>query len=104
MSIDDKPSRNEDEYFAKRDAELIRAARVRLDGERLKLERSVHYMKCPKCGADLAEREFQHMKIDVCSECRGTWLDAGELDMLTHVNRSVLSRFVGDMLDGIRRT
>ena len=97
MPIDEKPSRNEDESFAKLDAELMKERRARLDAERLKSERSQHFMKCPKCGGDLKEREYQHMKIDVCGDCGGTWLDKGELQMLTHVNRSEFSRFIGGL-------
>lgn len=104
MAIEEKPSRNEDEYFAKQDAELIKARRKGLDAEREQRERSAHFMRCPKCGGELVEKEFQHMKIDVCKECQGTWLDAGEFELLTHVNRGALSRFVSDMLEGIRRT
>ena len=97
MPIDEKPSRNEDEYFAKLDAQLIKAQRERLDHERRKSERAAHYMKCPKDGADLQEREFQHVKVDVCPECKGMWLDAGELDMLKYVNQNAIGRFVGSL-------
>lgn len=97
MPIDEKPSRNEDEYFAKLDAELIKAQRARLDAERSKSERAAHYMKCPKCGADLQEREFHHVKVDVCPECKGMWLDAGELDLVKYVDRNSIGRFVGSL-------
>lgn len=99
--IDERPSRNEDEYFAKQDAELIRSHRSRLDEERRLAERRSHYMKCPKCGADLQEREFHHVKIDICPECRGTWMDAGELEMLGYVKRNEFSRFIGSLF-GLR--
>jgi uncharacterized C2H2 Zn-finger protein len=98
MPMNSKPSRPEDEYFAKHDAELMKERRARLDAERQNAERKAHWMKCPKCGADLKERTFHHMKIDVCPDCGGTFLDKGELEMLTHVNRSNFSRFIGDML------
>lgn len=104
MAIEEKPSRNEDEYFAKQDAELLKARRARIDEERLKAERSAHQMKCPKCGGQLIEREFEHMKIDVCTDCEGTWLDPGELEMLGRVNRGAITRFISDLLEGIRRT
>lgn len=97
MPIDEKPSRNEDEYFAKRDAELIKAQRARLDQERLKTERQAHYMKCPKCGADLKEREHHQVKVDVCPECNGMWLDAGEIDMIGRIDRGSIGRFVGSL-------
>ena len=104
MAIEEKPSRNEDEYFAKQDAELLKARRAKLDEERRKAERSVHHMKCPKCGGQLLEREFQQMRIDVCQECKGTWLDPGEFELLAHVNRGAINRFISDVLEGIRRT
>ena len=97
MPIDEKPSRNEDEYFAKLDAELMKERRARLDAERAKSDRSMHYMKCPKCGGDLKERSFHHVKIDVCKDCHGTWLDHGELEILSHVERSEFSRFIGGL-------
>ena len=84
----DTPSRNEDEYFAKQDAELIKAMRAKLDAERSAQERKAHYMKCPKCGADLEEQTHGHVKIDVCPDCKGAWLDAGEMDLLHQVQRA----------------
>ena len=105
MPIEEKPSRNEDEYFIKLDAELIRAQREKLDAERAEterrqreLERQQHYMRCPKCGAQLAERELQHLKVDVCTECNGMWLDAGELELLRATERHGFGRFFGDLL------
>ena len=97
MPHDPHPSRNEDEYFAKHDAELLKARRHQLDERRQSQERASHYMKCPKCGADLKEQTFHHLKIDVCPDCKGTWLDAGEIEMLGHVKRNEFSRFIGAM-------
>jgi uncharacterized protein len=91
------PTRTEDEYFVKQDAELIKAQRAKLDEERAKLERKSHFMKCPKCGADLMETEFHNIKIDRCSECRGIWFDAGEVEMIEHVDQSQLRGFVRSM-------
>lgn len=99
---DDKPSRNEDEYFVKMDAELLKARRAKLDAERLKQERSAHFMKCPKCGGDLVERDLKHVKVDQCTECEGVWLDKGEIEMLMHTEEgSSVSRVIRDLL-GVR--
>ncbi len=81
----DKPSSNEEEYFLKQDAELVKQLRARLDAERQAAERKSHYMKCPKCGADLKEHIVNHVAVDICSECGGMWLDAGELELLRKV-------------------
>ena len=87
MPIEEKPSRNEDEYFAKLDADLMKERRARLDEERRKQERTSHYNKCPKCGCDLGEREHHGVKIDQCGECGGMWLDKGELEMIEEIDR-----------------
>lgn len=40
-------------------------------------------MKCPACpDATLAMTERQGVEIDYCPNCRGVWLDRGELDKL----------------------
>jgi len=82
MPTDEKPSKNEDEYFAKQNLEIIHEMRVKLDAERRKAERKAHHNKCPRCGADLKERHAEHVRIDECPECGGIWLDKGELDQL----------------------
>jgi hypothetical protein len=102
MATEDKPSRNEEEYFAKRDAELLKAKRAQLDVERAKAARSQHHMKCPKDGTDLQEREQSKVKVDVCPTCKGMWLDAGELEMLALVDRNPVRRVFDDLLKGLR--
>ncbi len=37
---------------------------------------------CPDCGEPLAIVEFEGVEVDLCLECRGTWLDSGELELL----------------------
>lgn len=39
-------------------------------------------MKCPKDGAVLQIADRQGVEIDYCPECRGVWLDRGELDKI----------------------
>lgn len=40
-------------------------------------------MKCPTCAnAKLVMSERQGVEIDYCPECRGIWLDRGELDKI----------------------
>ena len=87
MAIEEKPSRNEDEYFARLDAELMKERRAQLDLERVNQERSSHTNKCPKCGADLREQEHHHVKVDACVDCGGIWLDKGELEMIEEFDR-----------------
>ena len=39
-------------------------------------------MRCPSCGARLVEIERSEILVDACPECRGVWLDRGELDKI----------------------
>ncbi|HVW56244.1 MAG TPA: zf-TFIIB domain-containing protein [Rhizobiaceae bacterium] len=39
-------------------------------------------MKCPMDNADLVMAERQGIEIDYCPQCRGVWLDRGELDKI----------------------
>jgi hypothetical protein len=92
-----RPSKSEDEYFVKQDAELIKAQRAKLDADRAKAERASHYMRCPKCGGQLAEIDFHHLKIDRCGDCGGIWLDKGEMEMMQHIDQSKIRGFVRAM-------
>lgn len=96
------PSRNEDEFFARQDAELVKEMRAKQDAERAAAEKQAHYMKCPKCGNDLTEEEHKSVKVDVCSRCGGMWLDAGELDIVRHMQKAGGNVFKGlfDLLPG----
>jgi Zn-finger nucleic acid-binding protein len=44
-------------------------------------------MKCPKCQVNLLMTDRSGVEIDYCPECRGVWLDRGELDKI--IERSV---------------
>jgi len=47
-------------------------------------------MKCPLCEInDLLMSDRQGVEIDYCPECRGVWLDRGELDKI--IERSLPS-------------
>ena len=89
-----KPSQNENEYFAKRDAEWLKERRAALDAERATAARSV---RCPRDSSELVERAFGAVRIDVCPTCKGVWLDSGELEMVLHLPRAELLHAVSDV-------
>ena len=39
-------------------------------------------MKCPNCNVPLVMADRSGIEIDYCPECRGVWLDRGELDKI----------------------
>ena len=92
-----KPSSKEDEYIArlefeekkKREEERVK----KLQSEEKKRLKELHYMRCPKCGMELIEISYKEMKIDKCSLCEGIWLDAGEFEMVTELEKSALDKF-----------
>ncbi len=48
-------------------------------------------MKCPNCKEQsLAISERQGIEIDYCPECRGIWLDRGELDKILEKSRAAI--------------
>jgi Zn-finger nucleic acid-binding protein len=101
----DKPSRNEDEYFAREDAELMRKQRERAHSAAVEAERKTHYMKCPKDGYDLTSSEFHGVQIETCPHCGGMWLDAGELEAVAHEDHpTVLGRVLSDAFSAFRRS
>jgi Zn-finger nucleic acid-binding protein len=53
-------------------------------------------MKCPVCeNTNLMMSERQGIEIDYCPQCRGVWLDRGELDKI--IERSVVATPVSNV-------
>ena len=106
MSTEHKPSKNEGEYFAQQDRELLEKQRRLATEAAAEAERRSHLMKCPKDGYDLQSVTLHDVQIETCPHCRGIWLDAGELQALEgHEERSpgILGRVVTDIFKGIGR-
>ena len=49
-------------------------------------------LRCPNDGSRLVEVERSEILIDACPECRGIWLDRGELDKILVQERRSESR------------
>ena len=91
-----KPSERE-EYFARMEFEKKKKSeeekqKKMAEGQKEKL-RDLHYMKCPKCGMELIEIDYRGIKIDRCSRCEGIWLDAGELEVVSKLEKQRIDRF-----------
>ena len=48
-------------------------------------------MKCPSCNTALTMSERSGIEIDYCPQCRGVWLDKGELDKIIEKSSSAES-------------
>jgi ribosomal protein L32 len=101
---------SENQWFLENEKELLetaRVARVKREAERAANEQAAarealkkaHFMKCPKCGHDMAEHELGDVKIDRCTFCEGVFFDAGELEHAylkkDEERRSLFRRLVG---------
>jgi Zn-finger nucleic acid-binding protein len=48
-------------------------------------------MQCPACSGELVELERSGVRIDACRQCRGVWLDRGELERILERERRVVA-------------
>ena len=59
-------------------------------------------MTCPSCGGELVELERSGVRVDACRQCRGVWLDRGELDNILERERRVVGAVDDDEQDFVR--
>ncbi len=94
-----KPSEKEEEYFARLEFEkkkrLEEEKHARLAEDEKRRLKELHYMRCPKCGMELIEIDYKGIKVDKCSECEGIWLDAGELEAVSKLEKGALDKLFG---------
>ncbi len=93
IELDDRGRALENEYFHRKEQELIEKMKAKLDEE----ETIELGLACPKCDGNLVETDFENIKIDVCDKCTGVWFDAGELAQIVDKNENSgwLSRYFG---------
>ena len=91
-----KPTQTEEEYMARleferrKKLEAEKQAQI-IEEEKRKLK-ELHYMRCPKCGMQLIEIDYKRIAVDKCSSCGGVWLDAGELETVSEMDKGALDK------------
>jgi hypothetical protein len=102
--VGESDKRREEDWFKANEKDLIEAARLarekreqqrtqsEQEEERRRLK-DLHFMKCPKCGHDLAEEGLDGVRVDRCSFCEGIFFDAGELEQVLLKKESERSGF-----------
>lgn len=98
------PSDNEDEYFKKQEMERLRRQRRDTAREMAAQEKEAlkhqHWMRCPKCGLELAEITFRGVDVDACFNCGGMFFDQGEIDKaLAHREPGTLGKLVASLFE-----
>ena len=91
-----KPSELEEEYFARLEFEkrkkIEEEKQETLAKEEKQRLKDLHYKKCPKCGMDLIEIDYKNIKVDKCSGCEGIWLDPGELEAVSNLEKTGMDK------------
>lgn len=92
-----QPTGHEDAYFAREEfrklKELEEKTQQQLAEAEKKRLQELHHMCCPKCGMKLVEIDYNSIKIDKCTGCEGVWLDAGELEAVSKLEKSMADKF-----------
>ncbi len=86
-----QPSEKEQEYFLRQEMERLKAireerARRQAEEERARLK-ELHYLHCAKCGQTMETTKVAEVEIEVCPDCGGVYLDAGELEKLVDAHK-----------------
>jgi len=91
-----KPTEQEEEHFARMEYERKKKIEEEKHKKLAEVEKKklkeLHSMRCPKCGMELIEIDYKGIKVDRCSECEGIWLDAGELETVSKLEKSGLDK------------
>lgn len=101
LIIPNKKLTPEEEYIARQEAEKLKKLRAAVaealaEEEKKKLKEQ-HWMRCPKCGQQLTEVDFQGLRLDKCFTCGGHWFDNGELEtwIEKHESHGMLGKLTG---------
>lgn len=90
-----KPSRAEEEYFARLEFEkkkkLAEKQMNMLSDKEKENLKNTHFLHCPKCGVELIVINYKDVEVEECPNCKGFWLDAGEVDRIVSEKDSFIS-------------
>jgi len=50
------------------------------------------YVKCPKCSSNFINRQIKFTSIEECTNCKGIWLDYGELTSLLRLETKSIEK------------
>ncbi len=96
----DREAALENEYFRRKEQEALARLRAKMQAEAGASGETgaAGQLQCPRDGGAMVAVMMDEVQVDRCTECGGLWLDAGELEQLTHRDAS------GGFFDRMRRT
>ncbi len=95
-------SENELEFIKREELARIKRTRHKVaaelaDSEQARLK-ELHWMRCPKCGMELAEIEYRGARVDSCFSCGGMFLDRGEAETVASwEDPGWLQKYLGEL-------
>jgi hypothetical protein len=91
-----KPSEKEAEFMIRQEYKRLKKLEEekhrKLATEEKKRLKELHHMRCPKCGMELIAIDYKGIEVDKCSECEGVWLDAGELESVSKLEKPSIDK------------
>ena len=81
--FDDRRRGLEEDYFRRKEQEALEKLRAGKSVSEDAPDAATTALECPRCHVPLVEITYADVKIDRCTNCKGWWLDAGELEQLT---------------------
>lgn len=65
---------------ARKRTRLLELETAKRDQQELETLREAHWLKCPKCGHDMATVTFDKIEIESCTFCKGVYFDRSEFE------------------------
>jgi uncharacterized protein len=86
MVVKPEPLTKEEQYFLETEVKRLKKIHEEhlhktAQAEKLRLK-DLHYLHCAKCGQEMATTVMAGVEIEVCADCGGIYLDAGELEKI----------------------
>jgi uncharacterized protein len=86
MVVKAMPLSKEEQYFLEQEVKRLKSIHAEhlqetAENERRRLK-ELHHLRCAKCGQKMATTTLAGVEIEVCTDCGGVYLDAGELEKI----------------------
>ena len=86
-AFDERRKGLEEEYFYRKNQEAVEKLREKIKVAEAAKAAGTSTMQCPRCDGNLQESKFEELLIHTCDKCGGVWLDPGELEQLTKMDK-----------------
>jgi uncharacterized protein len=91
----------EQEYFHRKEKELLEKRRKEQEAQSTAEEarelKERHWMRCPRCGHEMAEEELSGIQALRCGHCAGVYFEASELERIQEAQEP------GGVIAGLKR-